>query len=63
MRRLALTLFAKIGETAFAVLVAAQTGGPLPASIAEELSPVSSGPPVWGVVGLTSYPSGKHEAP
>jgi hypothetical protein len=44
------------------VLVAAQTAGLLPEAIAEEPPPVSSGPPVWGVVGLTGYPTGEREA-
>jgi len=34
----------------------------LPKAIAEEAPPVSSEPAVWGVVGLTCYPTGKHEA-
>ena len=62
MRRLSSGLVTKSGKIAFWVLVAAQMVGLLPKSIAEEAPPVSSEPAVWGVVGLTGYPSGKHEA-
>jgi hypothetical protein len=56
-------LVAKIGKVAFWALVAAQTAGLLREASGEEATPASSGPPVWGVVGLTGYPTGKHEAP
>jgi hypothetical protein len=57
------SLVTRIGKIAFWVLVAAQAAGPLPKAVGEEaLPPPSSGPAIWGVVGLTGYPTGEHEA-
>jgi hypothetical protein len=70
------TLLARTGNIAIWVLVVAKTVALLPIALGEEASSpgfpiqaccqpasVRSDAPVWGIVGLMGYPTGKHEAP